>query len=247
MIYLVFRLSGDFASWGDIALGELRPSASHPSRSALLGILGACLGIQKEDWDRKEALAKSLAFAIRVDEVQDRIYDYQTTQVCVGVNTESAFDTRVKGVKNIHSMPLSIHNKVPPGKTAEALLSQREYCVCAHYTIAVLVKDENVSLDEIVQAQSFPMWNPVLGRFCCLCSSHLDPQVIEADTVMQAFSKAVFPPFPKVPTKKHKSLYWEQGIDLHMGVQAECVVKRRDDPDRNYFLVRDEYHAQVQG
>ena len=43
--YLLLRLYGPLASWGEIAVGESRHSAVQPSRSALLGLLGAALGI----------------------------------------------------------------------------------------------------------------------------------------------------------------------------------------------------------
>jgi CRISPR system Cascade subunit CasD len=35
--YLLFRLYGPLAAWGDIAVGEYRPSFAHPSKSAIIG------------------------------------------------------------------------------------------------------------------------------------------------------------------------------------------------------------------
>ena len=43
---LVFRLFGPLASWGEIAVGQVRPSAVRPTRSALLGLLaGGVVGV----------------------------------------------------------------------------------------------------------------------------------------------------------------------------------------------------------
>nr|WP_284509571.1 CRISPR-associated protein Cas5 [Salinivibrio costicola] len=45
--YLVFRLYGPLASWGEPAVGGDRPTSAYPSRSAVLGLLGAALGIKR--------------------------------------------------------------------------------------------------------------------------------------------------------------------------------------------------------
>ena len=46
--YLVFRLYGPLASWGMPAVGGDRPTAAQPTRSALLGLLAAGLGIKRD-------------------------------------------------------------------------------------------------------------------------------------------------------------------------------------------------------
>ena len=47
--FLVFQLYGALASWGDIAVGEYRPSQGQPSKSAVTGLLAAALGIARAD------------------------------------------------------------------------------------------------------------------------------------------------------------------------------------------------------
>ncbi len=53
--YLVFQLHGPMASWGVDAPGEVRHSHELPSRSALLGLLLAALGIRREEEQRLNA------------------------------------------------------------------------------------------------------------------------------------------------------------------------------------------------
>ena len=48
--YLVFQLYGPFMSWGDIAVGEMRPSAMMPAKSAILGLLAAAVGIKRPEY-----------------------------------------------------------------------------------------------------------------------------------------------------------------------------------------------------
>ncbi|MEX2322042.1 MAG: CRISPR-associated protein Cas5, partial [Saccharospirillum sp.] len=40
MEFLVFRLYGPLASWGNTAVGGVRPTLAMPTRSAILGMLG---------------------------------------------------------------------------------------------------------------------------------------------------------------------------------------------------------------
>ena len=49
MKFLVFQLQAPLSSWGDTAVGEYRGSYEHPGESALIGLLGAALGIRRED------------------------------------------------------------------------------------------------------------------------------------------------------------------------------------------------------
>ncbi len=47
--YLVFRLYAPLASWGEAAVGESRPTATYPGRGAIIGLLGAALGVRRDD------------------------------------------------------------------------------------------------------------------------------------------------------------------------------------------------------
>ena len=47
--YLLFRLHGALASWGDIAVGDIRPSYRYPSKSAVIGLLAAALGVERDE------------------------------------------------------------------------------------------------------------------------------------------------------------------------------------------------------
>ena len=81
--YLLLRLYGPLASWGEIAVGESRHSAVHPSRSALLGLLGAALGIERHDDAGQQALADGYRFGIKLECLGSPLRDYHTVQVGV--------------------------------------------------------------------------------------------------------------------------------------------------------------------
>ena len=46
---LCLTLRGPLASWGEIAVGRVRPSGDKPTRSALLGLLAGMLGIRRDE------------------------------------------------------------------------------------------------------------------------------------------------------------------------------------------------------
>src|SRR6056297_3475917 len=81
MKYLVFRLYGPLSAWGGIAVGESRHSAVYPSKSALLGLLAAALGIRRDEEARQAALAAGYQFAVKVLRTGSLLRDYHTTQV----------------------------------------------------------------------------------------------------------------------------------------------------------------------
>ena len=49
MKYCVFRLYAPLCSWGEIAVGGERRSAFHPSKSAIIGLIAAAMGLERED------------------------------------------------------------------------------------------------------------------------------------------------------------------------------------------------------
>ena len=76
-----FRLFGPLAAWGEIAVGEIRPSALQPTRSALLGLLAAALGLERGDEPKHAALARAVRFGVQVESAGVPISDYHTAQV----------------------------------------------------------------------------------------------------------------------------------------------------------------------
>jgi CRISPR system Cascade subunit CasD len=79
--YLLFRLYGPLASWGETAVGEVRPSAAWPGRSAIIGLLAAALGIRRDEEERQRALTASYGMAVCVENRGELLRDYHTTQV----------------------------------------------------------------------------------------------------------------------------------------------------------------------
>ena len=81
MDLLLFRLYGPLASWGEIAVGESRHSANYPSKSAILGLVGAALGIERGDEAQQTSLQNGYQVAVEVFSTGQLLRDYHTAQV----------------------------------------------------------------------------------------------------------------------------------------------------------------------
>lgn len=73
---LLIKLSGPMQSWGNEATFEWRTSHHAPTKSAIIGMIAAALGLRRTD----ERIAKlnELKYAVRIDQPGKMTTDYQT-------------------------------------------------------------------------------------------------------------------------------------------------------------------------
>jgi len=144
--FLILKLHGPMQAWGEHTFEGLRPSGNFPTRSGLLGLLGACLGIRRNEPDRLQQLSDSVGMSVRVDERKNRIMvkitDYHTVK-----------DARVE------------YGSL---KSHETIQTWREYLLDAQFTVAVWNHEGAViTLDEIEKRIKQPIFTPYLGRRSC--------------------------------------------------------------------------------
>jgi len=212
--YLLIYLYGPMASWGDIAVGEYRPSFAHPSKSAIVGLLAAALGIRREEEKRQNNLAAFCSFAVRVDYMGVLLRDYHTTQV----------PSAKKGVTHYtRKSELAV-------ESLNTILSSRDYRCDALYTVAITVTDDApVGIQELVDKLRNPDFTLYLGRKSCPLAMPLHPHIVKAATLREAFEKTPVPEeFPNVLAKGPVMVYWEG--DAPSGIECRQVITRRDQP-----------------
>jgi len=159
--HLILKLQGPMQAWGRESFEGLRPSELFPGRSALLGLLGACLGVDRIDQNRQQALAGSVSFAVRVDKQGQKMTDYHTVK-----NAREDYH----GLKN-----------------HDTIQTWREYWQDACYTVAVWNNGGAViSLDDIAQAVKQPIYTPVLGRRSCPLARPLFETMLFAESALSA-------------------------------------------------------------
>lgn len=232
--YLVFHLYGPMVAWGEIAVGEYRPSFAHPSKSAIIGLLAAALGIRREEEERQKNLAGAFSYAVRVDAMGFLLRDYHTIQVPssgTGRNRRIFYTRRAElGQADLNT-----------------ILSSRDYYCDAVYTVAITAEDGSpYTMQVVASALTKPVFTLYLGRKACPLALPLFPQVVNAVTVQEAMTHSVVPDeLQSLIREKSSLIYWEgeQG-----GYEIEQVITRRDAPlsrKRWQFVERKENFATV--
>lgn len=211
--FLVFQLYGPMAAWGDIAVGEYRPSFAHPSKSAIVGLLAAALGIRRDEEDRHIKLANSCLFAVRVDSMGLLLRDYHTTQV----------PSTKRGVVHYTRKSELVSDD------QNTILSNRDYRCDAVYTIAIsMVEDAPLSVAELAVALQKPVFALYLGRKSCPLALPVHPQIIRAANINEALSGVKNDDLPDITAKSPTLIYWEDGLES--GIAQNQTITRRDSP-----------------
>ncbi len=230
MKYLVFRLYGPMAAWGEIAVGESRHSAVYPSKSALLGLLAAALGIRRDEEELQTALAAGYQFAVKVLRSGSLLRDYHTTQVPPSAALHRSIKTRKEELS-------ALKEYIKTGvKSSGTILSTREYLCDAMAMVAVRPLDSApYSLEHLSNKLLKPEFHLYLGRKSCPLAAPLDPVIDNWDSFGEAFT-AVKPKglslFPDeetrwLPIDSQVRYYWE-GDDPSLTPQQ--VLVRHDQP-----------------
>lgn len=233
--YLSFHLYGPIASWGKVAVGEYRPSDAHPSKSAIIGMIAAALGIRRDEEERQVELNRGYRMAVRVDASGELMRDYHTVQTPTAERGVS-YATRRDELR--HS-PLKLNT----------LISTRDYRMDGRYTVLIWQHESDVtySLQKIADKLNKPEFTLYLGRKSCPLALPLDASVVPAPTLLDAFQKSRCK-WEKMPKPDETTLYYWEETD-HSGMEASMVYPRRDDfisRQRWQFRERNEYFASRQ-
>jgi len=243
--FLLFQLYGALASWGEIAVGERRGSWSRPSKSAVIGLVAAALGIERNDGERQGALAAGYGFAVRVDSPGVPLRDYHTVQ--------TAREVDIRKLRNEDARPLTRKRELSVDNPM-TILSQREYYADALYTVALWARTSApVTLSDLRDALRRPRFVLYLGRKSCPPSLPLAPEVIAAEHLLAALTTYRPPALPDVDLvrtlnrRRHPVLLaWEDAVVPEEVVKSLHVERRRDQPgdrQRWHFAEREEQVA----
>jgi CRISPR system Cascade subunit CasD len=91
---LLMRLSGPMQSWGTRSRFDERDTDLEPSKSGVLGLVCAALGVDREDWVGLEPLTH-LLMGVRVDEPGVLRVDYHTAQDVIAADSSKTHRTTV--------------------------------------------------------------------------------------------------------------------------------------------------------
>lgn len=162
------------ASFGEVAVGERRSGWDRPGRSAVLGLIGACLGIERADAEAQAALAESYRVALLCRSPGRLLADYHTAQV-PPTRRGRRFATRAEELD---------------APDLGTVLTRRDYRAGAWHLGAVMARREaRWTLAELAAAMERPVFTPYLGRKSCPLGLPLAPVVTEAADVVAALEQ----------------------------------------------------------
>jgi CRISPR system Cascade subunit CasD len=161
--FLTATLYAPFASFGGLAVGERRSSERYPTRSMLIGLLGAALGVDRADEAAQHALAWGYQFAIQIFGVGRPFTDYHTAQM--PSRGKARYATRGEELA---------------APELNTVLTSRDYRTDFLAGLAVTATpDAPYALEALAAALRAPHYTLSFGRKSCAFGLPLDPEIAE--------------------------------------------------------------------
>jgi CRISPR system Cascade subunit CasD len=187
MRYLRATLAAPLASFGGPAASGTRKDSGGPQRSAVIGLVCACLGIDRAATEEMRTLSTRLGVLVRMDRPGDALVDYHTAQ-SPGDTARKAWAKEFGGSIPTRRTLLAHAESLGALKTS---LSEREYRTDVVLTLLLWDRraDEGPEfLDGIAGAMLRPAFTPTMGRKACPLSLPLAPWFVEATSVIEALN-----------------------------------------------------------
>jgi len=132
---LLLRLVGPMQSWGTTSRFDQRDTGKEPSKSGVVGLLAAAMGIDRENWVDLEPLTR-LSMGVRHDRPGVPKRDYQTAQHIISADRSKIHETAV---------------------------TRRDYLADAAFLVGLECEDRSL-LERVHAALRDPVWPLALGR-----------------------------------------------------------------------------------
>lgn len=133
---LLLRLTGPMQSWGTTSRFDQRDTGKEPSKSGVIGLIAAAMGIDRDEkWIVLEPLAR-LVMGVRHDRPGIPKRDYQTAQHIISADRSKIHETAV---------------------------TTRDYLADAAFLVGLECEDRSL-LKRIYTALQNPVWTLALGR-----------------------------------------------------------------------------------
>ena len=159
MKVLTFLLAGSLAAYGECSRWDRRDTADMPTKSAVIGLLGCCMGIPRGD-PALQTLDEALCMGVRREKCEGMLTDYQTV-------------SREEGILNAQ------------GKSrGSTIITPKQYLLDSAFQI-FLSGDEELLL-RCEAAMRHPKWVICLGRRGAVPSRPVIPFLIETDSLENA-------------------------------------------------------------
>lgn len=206
---LGFDLITPMVSWGTGG-NSIVPTMTVPTWSAIVGLIGAALGIERDD-AALTALANDYALAVRVEQSGVRSADYHTVQ--------SPSASQVRAIR-----PRSRSQELDYIDEINTTITRREYVHDAKYRLFVVqvANSPAIDLNAIEVALRDPVYPLYAGRRSCIIG-RLDAKMVALEDVQTATHWDQRIPLDKpfaMVIERHDLLVGRRAF----GVRHECVA-----------------------
>lgn len=157
---LILRLTGVLQSWGERSHWNVRDTAKYPTKSGVVGLLGAALGTRD-----LASINRTLTMGVRVDKPGQVLRDYHTV---------------ISGV-----LDATGKIKINELRSYQTLVTNRFYLSDAAFMVALMSPDSGL-IERLSAAVKSPVWPLYLGRRSCLPSAPIFVGVETHATLMEA-------------------------------------------------------------
>ena len=146
--WLALRLEGPLQSWGFEDRFNRRKTGSLPTKSGLLGLCCAALGVGRGSENEKIWLP-------RLNKLE-----------CLIIDTRSGGASPMRRMEDFHTVQ---NTRTADGKIKETHITRRTYLNDAAF--AAILSGDVATLDELKEALADPVWGLWLGRKACIPSA----------------------------------------------------------------------------
>ena len=228
--HLLFVLCAPMGAFGSYAGHERRGTDLVPSRSAILGLLGAALGVERADAHGQAALRR-YGVAARPLTKNSALRDYHTVQtVPAKIRSPGSRRAAIDAI----------------GREINTTITVRDYRADVAVAVAVWGRDERWSLAQVAAALRRPAFVLYLGRKSCPLAAPVNPCIVETPDPVAALRGLAVPswlrhiapgaitsdPFPggtpdrieQAPVEPLDRTVWHfgQGDVWHFGLEADA-------------------------
>ncbi len=180
----------------------------------MLGLLGACLGITRQQPEQFKKLSDSFELTVLANprHVEQRQFSEERKSRRLTLQKITDYHTILNA------------RRADGGKRDDAIVSRREYLCDAEFTLALAFKDSaDFDLATVVSAIKKPRYTPYLGRRSCPLQRPLFEAIVSADSAQQALQNSVGTLYSETPLN---NAYTLQVRDLPLFGETRRFVTR---------------------
>lgn len=230
MKHLLFQVAAPIAAFGNEAARSERPSDDHPRKAAMIGLVGAAMGLERNDPWFSQA-DQALGFAVVTLRSGHRLNDYHIV-------------TTPEGSKVHQSRRLELEASDYTVETVRGYLSDVYFIVCFWQD----PKGPGAELERIALCLEEPQFELFVGRKSCPLGLPPSPMITDVGTLEDAFlcyQGCLFEPI--FSDENRFRVYWED----HPSTQLKAIhsASRNDrlvDLEKKLYRSRIEHEGMIE-